>query len=174
MLDLDVKKQTRGQQSKIAITKLWCIANVLFWSSTPIGHCRALTHWGETNLPPFSRRYFQMHFLEWKYVNFAWDLLTLVPEVRINNISALVQIMAWCQPGDKPLPEPMMLVFWRIYASLGLNELTCFPAILNIMFGCWNSYNHQFKYLMHCQLLDIWLIDDGCFIVHWRHYQTDS
>ena len=50
--------------------------------------------------------------------------LKFVPKVRINNIPALVQIMAWRRPGDKPLSEPMMvLVYWRIYASLGLNEL---------------------------------------------------
>ena len=30
--------------------------------------------------------------------------------------------MAWRRPGDKPLSEAMM-VYWRIYASLGLNEL---------------------------------------------------
>ena len=34
--------------------------------------------------------------------------LKFVPKVRINNIPALVQIMAWCRPGDKPLSEPMM------------------------------------------------------------------
>ena len=50
--------------------------------------------------------------------------LKCVPKVRINNIPALVQIMAWRRPGDKPLSEPMMLVYWLIYASLGLNELT--------------------------------------------------
>ena len=27
----------------------------------------------------------------------------------INNIPALVQIIGWCQPGDKPLSEPMMV-----------------------------------------------------------------
>ena len=27
----------------------------------------------------------------------------------INNILALVQIMTWCRPGDKPLSEPMMV-----------------------------------------------------------------
>ena len=27
----------------------------------------------------------------------------------IDNKSALVQIMAWHQPGDKPLSEPMMV-----------------------------------------------------------------
>ena len=39
-----------------------------------------------------------------------------------DKISALVQIMAWCWPGDKPLSEPMLAFFyWRIHASLGLN-----------------------------------------------------
>ena len=35
--------------------------------------------------------------------------LKFVPKVWINNIPALVQIMAWRQPGDKPLSEPMMV-----------------------------------------------------------------
>ena len=29
-----------------------------------------LTHWGRDNWTPFRRRHFQMHFLEWKYINF--------------------------------------------------------------------------------------------------------
>ena len=35
--------------------------------------------------------------------------LKFVPKVRINNIPALVQIMAWRRPGDKPLSEPMVV-----------------------------------------------------------------
>ena len=35
--------------------------------------------------------------------------LKFVPKVPINNIPALVQIMAWRRPGDKPLSEPMMV-----------------------------------------------------------------
>ena len=35
--------------------------------------------------------------------------LKFVPKGPINNIPALVQIMAWCRPGDKPLSEPMMV-----------------------------------------------------------------
>ena len=35
--------------------------------------------------------------------------LKFVPKVPINNIPALVQIMAWRRPGDKPLSEPMMI-----------------------------------------------------------------
>ena len=43
----------------------------------------------------------------------------------INNIPALVQTMARCRKGDKPLSETMLnvvLVCWRIHTSLGLNE----------------------------------------------------
>ena len=35
--------------------------------------------------------------------------LKFVPQGPINNIPALVQIMAWRLPGDKPLSEPMMI-----------------------------------------------------------------
>ena len=35
--------------------------------------------------------------------------LKLVPKVRIINTPALVQIMVWRRPGDKPLSEPMMV-----------------------------------------------------------------
>ena len=35
--------------------------------------------------------------------------LKFVPRVGINNIPALVQIMAWRRPGGKPLSEPMMV-----------------------------------------------------------------
>ena len=47
--------------------------------------------------------------------------LKFVPKGPINNNLALVQIMAWCRSGDKPLSEPMMV---SLLASLGLNELT--------------------------------------------------
>ena len=35
--------------------------------------------------------------------------LKFVPKGPINNIPALVQIMAWRRPGDKPLSEPTMV-----------------------------------------------------------------
>ena len=43
----------------------------------------------------------------------AWILLKIslkcVPMVRINNIPALVQMMDWRHPGDKPLSELIMV-----------------------------------------------------------------
>ena len=49
--------------------------------------------------------------------------LKFVPKGPINNITALFQTMAWHQPGNKPLYESMT-VYWYIYASLSLNELS--------------------------------------------------
>ena len=49
--------------------------------------------------------------------------LEFVPKGQINNSPALVQIMVWRRPGDKPL---YCLVYWRIYASPGLNALIDF------------------------------------------------
>ena len=39
-----------------------------------------------------------------------WGISDTFNEVEglIDNIPALVQIMAWCRSGDKPLSEPMM------------------------------------------------------------------
>ena len=35
--------------------------------------------------------------------------LKFIPKGPIGNIPALVQMMAWRRPGDKPLSEPMMV-----------------------------------------------------------------
>ena len=47
--------------------------------------------------------------------------LKFVPQVWINNIPALVQIMAWPYPGNKALSEPMILII--LTHTLSLNEL---------------------------------------------------
>ena len=36
--------------------------------------------------------------------------MRFVPKGPINNIPAMVQIMAWRRSGDKPLSEPMMVI----------------------------------------------------------------
>ena len=43
----------------------------------------------------------------WISIKFS---LKFVPKGPINHIPALVQIMAWRRPGDKPLSEPMMII----------------------------------------------------------------
>ena len=57
----------------------------------------------------FSSRHFQMHFLNenaWISIEIS---LKFVHRDAINNIPALVPIMAWRRLGDKPLSEPMMV-----------------------------------------------------------------
>ena len=46
----------------------------------------------------------------WISIKFS---LNIVPDGPINNIPALVQIMAWCQLGDKPVSEPMMVLLLK-------------------------------------------------------------
>ena len=56
--------------------------------------------------------------------------LTFVPKAPINNIPALVQIMAWHRPGDKPSSEPMMV-------SLLTHICVTRPQWINCHWKCW-------------------------------------
>ena len=69
-----------------------------------------LTHWGRDKMAAifqttFSNAFSWMKMFKFR-LRFHWSLF---PRVPINNIPALVQIMAWRRPGDKPLSEPMMV-----------------------------------------------------------------
>ena len=44
--------------------------------------------------------------------------LMFVPQGPIDNKSVLVQVMAWHQTGDKPVPEPMLNQFTDAYMQL--------------------------------------------------------
>ena len=64
----------------------------------------------ETKWPTFPRRHFQMYFLEWKCLNSAYNFTLICSNGSINNMPALVRIMAWRRS--------------RIYVPPGLNELS--------------------------------------------------
>ena len=58
---------------------------------------------------PFSKAFSWMKMYE-----FLWKISqNFVPLSPINNNPALVQIMAWRRPGDKPLSEPIMVSLLR-------------------------------------------------------------
>ena len=68
------------------------------------------THWGRDEM--------DKHFVDdiFKFIFFNenfWISIRIsikcFPKGPIENIPALVQIMAWRHPGDKPLSEPMMV-----------------------------------------------------------------
>ena len=43
--------------------------------------------------------------------------LKFVLKIPNDNKPALVQVMAWRQAGDKPLPEAMLTLFTDVYGS---------------------------------------------------------
>ena len=67
------------------------------------------------NGPHFPDDIFQCIFLNGN----AWIMISIslkfVPKVPINNIAALVQIMAWRRLGDKPLSETKVTQFSGAY-----------------------------------------------------------
>ena len=66
---------------------------------------RILTHWGRDKMAAFSQTTLSNAFFN---VNIRISL-KFVPKGLINNIPALVLIMAWRRPGAKPLSEPMLV-----------------------------------------------------------------
>ena len=69
--------------------------------------------------------------------------LKFAPKGPINNISPLVQIMAWRRPGDKPLSEPMMVrlptqicVILPQWVNNPKEELWCWDSPVTV-WGLW-------------------------------------
>ena len=72
--------------------------------------CLGLTHWGRDKMTAIFRTTFSNAFYWLKMLEFGLKKsMKFVPKVRINNIVALVQIIAWRQSGDKSLSEPIVV-----------------------------------------------------------------
>ena len=67
---------------------------------------KVLTHWVWDERDNILQTTFSSVFSSMKMFEFR---LKFVPKGPINNIPALIKIMAWCRPGDKSLSEPMMV-----------------------------------------------------------------
>ena len=71
---------------------------------------RISTHWGwHKNGCHLPDNIFKCIFLNENCCILIQISLKIVPKGPINNIPAMVQIMAWRRPGNKPLSEPMMV-----------------------------------------------------------------
>ena len=79
----------------------------------------------------FADDVFQRNF----YNENVWILLMIslkfVPKGPINNIPSLVQIMACTAQATSHYLKQWWLEYWRIYALLGLNELTVYTISSN-------------------------------------------
>ena len=83
------------------------------WTSDDTEACD--TKWNKSTVRPIRKRIhfavniFKCIFLNgdvWIWLKFHWSLFL---RVQWRIFLALVQIMAWCWPGDKPLSEAMMV-----------------------------------------------------------------
>ena len=98
------------------IQRIWYFCEIIYTPNRIYPHPRNVPRYitkhiePETKWPPCCRRHFQMHALEWKFMNFIKISLKFVTKGQIKIIPALVQIMAWCRPGGKPLSEPIMVM----------------------------------------------------------------
>ena len=73
-------------------------------------YLRICTHWGRYKMAAIFQTTFSNEFSWMKMYEYRLQIsLKFVPQGPINNIPALVQIMAWRRPGDKPLSGPMMV-----------------------------------------------------------------
>ena len=122
-----------------------------------------LTHWGQDKMDAiwqttFSSAFSWMKMFEFE-LKFHWGLFLRDP---INNIPALVQIMAWYLRGDKPLSEPMMgsllmhicvpLPQWvnSLWHSSAIWQHRSGSTLVQIMAWCLMAPGH---YLNQCWLL---------------------
>ena len=122
----------------IMISEIWaCIFFVRLLATDRLGFDRMIatvpsrwwkrisTHWGRDKMAAISQTIFSSACSWMKIYEFRLKFsLKFVLKVRINNIPALVQIMARRRSGDKPLSRPILVsLLTHIYASLGLNAL---------------------------------------------------
>ena len=97
--------------------RFWCIGSA---RQIPSCHMRLSTliylnvlSMFNTLRPRQNGRHFPDDIFKWIFLNKnVWISIIIslkfVPRGPINNISTLVQVMAWRRTGDKPLSEPMM------------------------------------------------------------------
>ena len=81
-----------------------------------------LTHWS-WKLVNFHRHFLKMKIMLW--LEFDW----FVPNGPINNILALIQIMAWRRSGANPLSESMRAYFTGVYMRHSVPVSKCVTRI---------------------------------------------
>ena len=92
------------QQTTIKRIKAWTVC--IFPGMYSTISQAILTHWGRCILAAISRT--TLSKIENAKISIKFSF-KFVAEGPINNIPALVQIIDWRRPGDKPLSEPMVL-----------------------------------------------------------------
>ena len=129
--------------------------------SVPSDSCN-LTHWGRDKMAAFFADDTSKCIFLKENVRISIKIsLKFVPKSPIDNIQALFQIRAWRRPGDKPLPEAMMVSLlthicvawpqWVIYThtsglfagTLANSPVVSYPGGIFERFLTTTTYNTQ-------------------------------
>ena len=109
---------------RITWGRLWEIVQRYCWA--------ILTHWDRDKMAAVSQTILSNTFSWIKSIQISIKIsLKFVPKIPINNIPALVQIMARRRPGAKPLSEPMLvslLTYIRVTRPQWVNLLLWVPG----------------------------------------------
>ena len=143
------------QAACITIPIVVWVNYTIFQDISPLDHLKHLPVTFNSLRPRRNRRHFADDTFKRIFLNENVRIsikisLKFVPKGPINNIPALVQIMAWCRSGDKPLSETMMVRLpthicvarpqwvktWRHFSS---------PAVETTMQRCW-IFNISFRF----------------------------
>ena len=99
--------------------------------------------------------------------------LKFVPKGPINNTPALVQIMAWRRPGDKPLSEPMMVSLLTHICVTRPQWVNWLPSFSHIPLNRNKTYEISFKFCENMSLrvtnYNKQLFSTNCFFNPWQN-----
>ena len=93
--------------------------------------------------------------------------LKIVPEIPINNISPLGQIMAWHWPGNKPISEPMMV-------SLLTHICVTQPQWVNTVWTSLVKWAINTIFIRLLMNFKVWIRDWKLYISLWIMWQNHN
>ena len=119
--------------------------------------------------PRQNGRHFADEIFKWIFLNenvWIWIpikiTLKFVPQGPINNIPALVQIMVWRRPGDKPLSGPM---------TLRVPTHTCVTRPQWVIHICLNTFRiHLCAYIHKSESVQMYLCVWHDDVIKWKHF----
>ena len=122
-------------------------------------------------------------FFLWKFLYFGYSFTEIFHKGPIVRKSVLLQVMAWCLTGTKPLPEPKLTKRnskWHHQASLriklstwwslGFNELTHLALVLQICIS--EVGEHWFRQWLGAEQATSHYLNQCWFIVNWALRNT--
>ena len=164
------------QWIRISINWIWIYKWMAVWFQTqiPISWCKAETLYLASCLntlrPTQNVRHFPDDTLKCIFLNENIWLsikisLNFILQGTINNIPALVQIMAWRLPGDKPLFKPMMVI---LLTPICITRPQWVKHITSLMKAVSSDFPPQFGFLFRFDAKIInFLHSIICFIHYW-------